>query len=131
MTFTGGNGTLRLDDPSHFTGTIARITGTGNVLDLDGFAAAATTAATGSGSYHSDTNTTTLTVTDTSDNTTATLKLAGDLSAVELDGFGRPSWRRQYRRCAGQPSDDFNLRGGAFGSDDRRRGRRSVRVQDQ
>ncbi len=37
---------------------------------------------TGNGSYHADTNTTTLTVTDTSDHTTATLKLAGDLSAV-------------------------------------------------
>ena len=82
VTFTDGHGTLQLDEPAHFTGTIAGLSGAGNVLDLDGFAAATTTAATGDGSYDGDTNTTTLTVTDASGNTTAALKLAGDLSAA-------------------------------------------------
>ena len=83
ISFGGNNGTLLLEDPSHFTGEIAGISGTGEVLDLHGFAAATTTAVTGSGSYHSATNTTTLTVTDlsVSNPPSETFTLAGNLSA--------------------------------------------------
>ncbi len=81
IAFATGNGTLDLTQPSTFTGEIAGITGTGNVLDLHGFAAATTMASTGSGSFHSITDTTTLTVTDSSDNQTETFTLAGNLSA--------------------------------------------------
>jgi hypothetical protein len=67
-------------DPAHFNGQIAGITGSGEVLDLHGFAAATTTARTGAGSYNHNTNFTTLTVADSSDHRTETFKLAGDLS---------------------------------------------------
>ncbi len=78
--FVSGNGTLHLTQPSTFTGEIAGISGSGDVLDLHGFAAGTTTAVTGSGSYNSIFNTTTLTVTDLSDHQTETFTLAGDLS---------------------------------------------------
>jgi VCBS repeat-containing protein len=80
VTFAGPSGELILLDPAHFTGQIAGITGSGEVLDLRGFAAATTTASTGAGSYNHTTNITTLTVTDSSDHRTETFKLTGDLS---------------------------------------------------
>jgi hypothetical protein len=80
VTFAGSSGELILLDPAHFTGQIGGITGSGDVLDLHGFAAATTTASTGAGSYNHNTNITTLTVTDSSDHRTETFKLTGDLS---------------------------------------------------
>jgi hypothetical protein len=80
VVFATGNGTLDLAQPSTFTGEIAGISGTGDVLDMHGFAAGTTTATTGDGSYNATTNTTTLTVTDSSSHLTETFKLAGDLS---------------------------------------------------
>jgi VCBS repeat-containing protein len=81
ITFAGSTGALQLDHPQGFTGKIAGIVGSGDVLDMHGFAAGTTTAATGNGSYNAVTNTTTLTVTDSSSHLTETFKLAGDLSA--------------------------------------------------
>ncbi len=78
VTYDAPTGTFRLDDPAHFTGEIAGITGTGDVLDLHGFAAGTTTATTGNNSY--DGTFTTLTVHDSSDNVTETFKLVGDYS---------------------------------------------------
>jgi hypothetical protein len=75
-----GSGKLILLDPAHFTGQIAGITGSGDVLDLDGFSATTTTAKTGNGSYDSSTNITTLTVKDSPHHLTETFKLTGDLS---------------------------------------------------
>ena len=68
---------------TNFHGVIANVSGTGDVLDLHGFAAATTTATTGAGSFDSDADTTTLTVTDTSQTTphSETFTLAGDLSS--------------------------------------------------
>ncbi|KJC47758.1 hypothetical protein UP09_09085 [Bradyrhizobium sp. LTSP885] len=80
ITFAGSSGTLQLDDPQSFSGKIAGITGSGNVLDINGFSAGTTTAFTGSNSYDGESNTTTLTVADSSDGKTETFKLAGDLS---------------------------------------------------
>jgi hypothetical protein len=80
VTFATGSGTLDLTQPSTFTGEIAGISGTGDVLDFHGFNASTTTASTGNGSFNSTTDTTTLTVTDSSDNLTETFTLAGNLS---------------------------------------------------
>jgi hypothetical protein len=92
VAFADGTGTLDLTQPSTFTGEIAGIVGTGDVLDLNGFAAATTHASTGSGSYNATFNTTTLTVSDSADSLTETFKLAGDLSGsgwtVTSDGHG-------------------------------------------
>jgi len=78
--FTSTTGKLILDNPSSFSGQIAGVSGSGEVLDFHGFSAATTTAVTGAGSYDSVHNVTTLTVTDTSDSLTETFKLAGNLS---------------------------------------------------
>ena len=94
VTFSAATGTLHLDNPSAFTGRIAGIVGSGDVLDLGGFDKAnhVVTATTGSGSYDSATQTTSLVVTDTTTNQSVTLHLAGDLSgsgwAVTGDGHG-------------------------------------------
>jgi probable HAF family extracellular repeat protein len=94
IAFATGHGTLDLTQPATFTGEIAGIVGTGNVLDLSGFDAANHTvvASTGLNSYDSTTNTTSLLVTDENTSTSVTLKLAGDLSAstwnVTPDGNG-------------------------------------------
>jgi VCBS repeat-containing protein len=81
ITFGGPSGTLQLDNPSSFTGEIAGIAGSGDVLDLLHFLNATTTAVTGNGSYDSTSNTTTLTVTDSSNGgQTETFKLVGDYS---------------------------------------------------
>ena len=79
VTFSG-TGTLALDNPANFSGKVAGITGTGNVLDFHGFNFADTIAATGASSYDSATGQTTLTVTDASDNKSVALKLVGDYS---------------------------------------------------
>jgi hypothetical protein len=85
---------LKLDDPSSFSGTIAGISGTGDVLDLGGLDAAnhVVTATTGAGSYDSGSNTTSLLVTDTTTSQHVTLHLAGDQSGsnwnVTGDGHG-------------------------------------------
>jgi hypothetical protein len=93
VTFTDTTGKLILDDPSHFSGQIAGITGSGDVLDIAGFNAANdTVVATTTGNYNSATNTTSLVVTDDTTNATVTLKLTGDLSGsswtVTGDGNG-------------------------------------------
>ncbi len=80
IAFADGTGTLDLAQPATFNGEIAGITGSGDVLDIHGFAAGSTTAATGNGSFNSATDTTTLTVTDSSDHPTETFTLAGNLS---------------------------------------------------
>ncbi len=92
VTFSASTGTLALDQPTAFTGTIAGITGSGQVLDLAGFDAAhhTVTATTGDGSFNG--TTTTLTVTDTTTNQTAQLNLLGNHSdsswTVTSDGHG-------------------------------------------
>jgi hypothetical protein len=94
IAFATDHGTLALTQPATFTGEIAGIVGTGNVLDLSGFDAANHTvvASTGLNSYDSTTNTTSLLVTDETTSTSVTLKLAGDLSTstwtVTTDGNG-------------------------------------------
>jgi VCBS repeat-containing protein len=92
IAFASGHGTLDLAQPATFTGEIAGISGTGDVLDIHGFAGSITTAVTGTGSYDSIFNTTTLTVTDSADHQFETFKLAGDLSGsnwtVTDDGHG-------------------------------------------
>ena len=93
ITFAGSSGTLVLDDPLGFTGKIAGISGTGEVLDLRGFDAANdTVVASTTGNYHSGTNTTSLVVTDQTTGNSVTLKLDGDLSGsswtVTDDGHG-------------------------------------------
>jgi hypothetical protein len=86
-------GTLVLDDPTHFTGQIAGISGS-SVLDLKGFHAVhdPVVASTGAGSFDSSTDTTSLLVKDQATNQSVTLKLAGDYSAstwtVTDDGHG-------------------------------------------
>ena len=81
VTFAGSSGTLLLDNPSGFTGPIAGISGTGDVLHLSGFGATNDTIeASTTGNYHSDTNTTSLVVTDETIHTSVTLSLAGDYS---------------------------------------------------
>ena len=92
IAFATGNGTLDLTQPATFTGEIAGITGSGDILDIQGFSAGTTTATTGAGSFNSITDVTTLTVTDSSDHLTETFNLAGDLSGstwtVTSDGHG-------------------------------------------
>jgi hypothetical protein len=80
VSFADGTGTLDLAQPASFTGQIAGISGTGDVIDIHGFAFGTTAASTGPGSFNSVTDTTTLTVTDSSDHQTETFTLAGDLS---------------------------------------------------
>ena len=77
--FSGSIGMLVLDNPSSFTGKIAGISGSGDILDLKGFDTN-TTAATGSGSYDSANGTTTLTVTDLSQDRIVSITLVGDYS---------------------------------------------------
>ncbi len=72
--------TLILDNPASFTGKIAGISGSNDVLDLKGFHATTTSAATDAGSYDAETGITTLTVTDSSDHQTVQLELLGDYS---------------------------------------------------
>ncbi len=84
VVFATGHGTLELNQPSTFTGVIAGISGTGNVLDSDvldmhGFHYGTTTATT-VGGFDFTTDTTTLTVHDSNGNVTETFKLAGDYS---------------------------------------------------
>jgi VCBS repeat-containing protein len=101
VTFEAATGTLALDQPGAFTGTIGGITGPGQVLDLAGAGLTAsgldavhdTLVASTSGGYNgSQANTTTLTVTDTTNNHSITLNLAGDMSTstwtVTSDGHG-------------------------------------------
>jgi hypothetical protein len=91
IAFAGANGTLVLDDPTGFTGHIADITTSGDVIDLSGFAAS-DTASTGNGSFNSVTDTTLLTVYDSQGHTVDSIDLAGDLSGstwtITGDGSG-------------------------------------------
>jgi VCBS repeat-containing protein len=84
VAFSGNNGgTLVLDQPDAFTGQIAGINGSSDVLDLHGLNAATTTAVAGADSYDAVSGITTLTVTDTSlpsGQQIETFKLTGDLS---------------------------------------------------
>ena len=88
ITFGSDGGSLKLADPTSFSGEIG-ITGTNDVLDLTGYDAS-TTAST-AGGYNSATKTTTLTVTDPG-HATLEFTLAGNLSAstwtVTPDGAG-------------------------------------------
>jgi VCBS repeat-containing protein len=89
--FSSSAGMLVLDNPSSFTGKIAGISGTGDILDLKGFDTN-TTATTGSGSYDSVNGTTTLTVTDSPQDLSISITLVGDYSnstwTVMDDGHG-------------------------------------------
>ncbi len=89
--FSGSAGTLVLDNPSNFTGQIAGISGSRDILDLKGFDTN-TTAVTSSGSYDSTNGTTTLTVTNSSQDRTVSITLVGDYSnsnwTVTDDGHG-------------------------------------------
>jgi hypothetical protein len=91
VTFAGSTGELILNDPAHFTGTVAGATGsltTGDKIDLTNIAYSNNDAYTLS--YDKATNLTTLKVTDGS--TTDTIKLAGDQTAAtwnfSSDGHG-------------------------------------------
>ena len=77
-----GSGTLKLGQPSLFSGSIGGISGSGDVLDLGGFDAAhdQIVASTGEGSYNSTSNTTVLLVTDETSDHSVTLTLNGDYS---------------------------------------------------
>jgi hypothetical protein len=92
VTFSSGNGTLDLDNPANFHGQIAGISGSGDVLDLNGFDATYTGAMTGNGSFNNATDTTALTITDSHDGLSAILTLAGNYSGstwnVTDDGHG-------------------------------------------
>jgi hypothetical protein len=91
VTFGASTGVLKLDDPADFGGTIAGITGNGQVMDMHGFEVG-TTATTGVNSYDIASDTTKLTVFDPSQGLTETFKLKGDLSThtfmVTDDGNG-------------------------------------------
>jgi hypothetical protein len=92
VVFTTGSGTLHLDDPQHFTGVIAGISGNGDVLDMHGFHYGTTTATT-AGGFDFATGITTLTVHDSNGNLTETFQLSGDYSAstwnvISDDGHG-------------------------------------------
>ena len=78
VTFESSGGTLKLDSPTSFSGEIAGITGSGDILDMVGYNASAT--ASTSGSYNAAANATTLTVTDPG-HTTLQFTLAGNLSS--------------------------------------------------
>jgi hypothetical protein len=78
VTFESSGGTLKLVNPTSFSGEIAGITGSGDILDLTGYDGS-TTAST-AGGYNAATNTTILTVTDPG-HATLELTLAGNLSA--------------------------------------------------
>jgi len=92
--FADSTGTLVLDNPSSFTGKIGGISGSGDVIDLDGFNAAhdVVVATTGSGSYDGSTGMTSLIVTDQTTSQSVMLNLAGDYSDstwnVTADGNG-------------------------------------------
>jgi hypothetical protein len=99
VTFEAPTGTLVLDQPGAFTGQIAGISGTGQVLNLTAAGLAASdldpvhdtlVASTGQGSFNG--TTTTLTVTDTTTGHFLNFNLAGDLSSstwtVTSDGHG-------------------------------------------
>jgi hypothetical protein len=92
VTFAQSTGTLKLDDPADFSGKIAGISGSGDVLDLGGFDAAHDIVVASSGSYNSATNITLLVVTDQTTNHSVTLDLVGDYSGsawtVTGDGHG-------------------------------------------
>ena len=83
VTFATGNGLLKLDDPTSFTGQIAGIAGTGDVIDFAGFASNTTTASYSAGSGN-------LTVSDAAHS--VSIKLVGDYSlssfTVSSDGHG-------------------------------------------
>ena len=90
-TFLGtAAGTLILDQPQFFRGEISGFLPTGDLLDLRGFSSAASDAFQTSAIYGS--GTTLLTVTDTTQNTSASVTLVGDYSAlawsVSADGQG-------------------------------------------
>ena len=78
VSFESSGGTLKLSTPTTFSGEIAGITGSSDVLDLTGYDTS-TTAST-VGGYNSGNNTTTLTVTDPG-HTTLEFTLAGNLSS--------------------------------------------------
>jgi hypothetical protein len=89
--FSASTGTLVLDNPFSFSGKIAGISGSGDVLDLKGLDTGAT-ATTGSGSYDAASGTTTLTVIDPSQHLSIPITLVGDYSnstwTVTDDGHG-------------------------------------------
>ena len=87
VTFSGGcAGTLQLDYPSDFKGTITGFCGSGDVLDLKGFDACAKISA----NYNSDTDKTTVCVKE--GDSVVTLTFNGDYSAcdftIKSDGNG-------------------------------------------
>ncbi len=92
VTFEAATGTLGIDQPNDFHGTIANITTSGDILDLGGFNAAtdSISATTGFGSFSS--GDTTLTVDDATDSQSVQLTLVGDYSesgwTVTSDGHG-------------------------------------------
>jgi hypothetical protein len=75
--FAAGTGTLVLAQPATFTGEIAGISGSGDILDLKGFGTDTTVTI---GSYNAATSTTTLTVTDSFQHLSASISLFGDYS---------------------------------------------------
>ena len=79
-TFGSGGGTLELAQPADFHGTISAISGSGDVLDLAGFAA--TDTASTAGGFDSSNDTTTLTVYNSSDQAVQTLTLEGNYSSA-------------------------------------------------
>ena len=82
VTFVGPTGTLDIGQPSTFSGEIAGISGSGDVIDLGGFNSTANDQFQTSNSYNSTTNTTLLTVTDTTDHVSKSVTLVGNYTTA-------------------------------------------------
>jgi FecR protein len=80
VTFSG-DGTLALGNPAAFSGEIAGISGSGDVLDLGGFKSQPGDQFRTSSIYNSRTNTTQLTVTDTTDHMSQSVTLVGNYAS--------------------------------------------------
>ena len=80
VSFNGNTGTFIVDDPATFTGTIAGISGSGDLLDLRGLDAVSTDSFTASAPVFSGGDTV-LTVTDTTQDTSESVTLVGDYTS--------------------------------------------------
>ena len=91
VTFATGNGTLDLNSPSSFSGKIAGITGSGDILDLGGFNSHAGDTFLTSTSIDGNGNTL-LTVTNSTQGTSASVTLVGNYTSstwtVGIDNNG-------------------------------------------
>ena len=82
VTFSGAGGTLVVAQPSTFTGEIAGISGSSDVLDLRGLNSSPTDTFSTSTTYNSAAGTTLLTVTDSTEHTSASVTLEGNYTSA-------------------------------------------------